>query len=61
MYIFFIVGFTKNNTYRISRRSAKMTGHPHSQSQTKEHGGRVVMEVIDKLYEQTPGFHVRKL
>ena len=27
-------------------------GHPHSQSQPKGHGGRVVMEVIDKFYEQ---------
>ena len=30
--------------------------HPHSHSQPKGHGGRVVMEVIDKYYEQTPGF-----
>ena len=31
-------------------------GHPHSHSQAKGHAGRVVMEVIDKYYEHTPGF-----
>ena len=30
--------------------------HPHSQSQPKGHGGRAVMDIIDKYYEQTPGF-----
>ena len=33
-----------------------MTHHVHSQSQPKGHASRVVMEVIDKYYEQTPGF-----
>ena len=30
--------------------------HPHSQSQPKGHGGRTVMELVDKFYEHTPGF-----
>lgn len=31
-------------------------GGLHSHSMPKGHGGRAVMEVIDKYYEQTPGF-----
>jgi len=33
-----------------------MVGHPHSRSSAKGHGGRAVMELIDKYYENTPGF-----
>ena len=33
-----------------------MTKHVHSQSQPKGHASHVVMEIIDKYYEQAPGF-----
>ena len=33
-----------------------MTKHIHSQSQPKGHASHVVMEIIDKYYEQAPGF-----
>ena len=32
-------------------------GYSHSHSQPKGHGGRAVMEIIDRYYEQTPSFH----
>jgi len=40
----------------LTSESAKMAGHPHSQSQPKGHAGRAVMSIIDKYYEESPGF-----
>ena len=65
-----IVGFMSCNTYFILTfcftviiivifsflKGAKMAGHPHSQSQPKGHAGRAVMSIIDKYYEESPGF-----
>ena len=34
---------------------------PHSYSVPKGNGGKVVMEFVDKVYDQAPGFQVSKL
>ena len=47
-------GFFVEFTHQISVHSiSKMTKHIHSQSQPK---GSVVMGIIDKYFEQAPGF-----
>merc|ERR1712029_725670 len=42
--------------FECSPFNFKMTKHIHSQSQPKGHASHVVMEIIDKYYEQAPGF-----